>query len=107
MPVPRDHAAQALLLDRTHKPLGEGVQIEQFWRQSNNLDALPDERTAEGVGVFRIPIENQVSLAAKQGVFRSVRLRAICIIHRLSGWGVMPAIFTARLAMSMRTGRSA
>jgi hypothetical protein len=29
-------------------------------------------------------------------------LRAICVIHRLSGWGVMPAIFTARLAMSMK-----
>src|SRR5882672_2627573 len=65
-----DHAAQTFLFDGTHEPLGESIQIGRFWRQSNNVDAVPDENAAECVGVFRIPIENQVSLAAKKAVVR-------------------------------------
>ena len=69
-PSEEDHSVQALSLDRAYKPLGEGVQIRRFWRQPNDLDALADESAAEGVGVLRVSIENQVSLAAKEAVLR-------------------------------------
>ncbi len=35
----------------------------------------------------------------------SVILRAMCVIHRLSGWGVMPAMWTEREAMSLKKKR--
>jgi hypothetical protein len=34
------------------------------WRQSNDLNAFADENAAECVRVFRVPIENQIVLAA-------------------------------------------
>jgi CheY-like chemotaxis protein len=53
-----DHSAQTLLFDRAHEPFGEGIQIGRSWRQSDNPDTLSDEHAAEGLGVFRVPIEN-------------------------------------------------
>src|ERR1017187_9680875 len=44
--------------------------LSRSCRQSNDLNAFSDENAAQCVRVFRIPIENQIALAAKQAVVR-------------------------------------
>jgi hypothetical protein len=39
-------------------------------RQSHELNALANENAAECARVFRIPIEDQVSLVAKEAIFQ-------------------------------------
>src|SRR5450759_729213 len=53
-----------------HEPLGESVQIRRSCRQSNDLNAFSDQNAAQCVRVFRIPIENQIALAAQEAVVR-------------------------------------
>ena len=36
----KDYAVETFLLDRSHKPLGVGVQVRAAWRQTNRLNAL-------------------------------------------------------------------
>src|ERR1700736_5403510 len=63
-----DHPTQALFLYRTDKSFGESVQIGRTRRQSDDLDSLADENISECVGVFRIAVENQIPLAAKDAI---------------------------------------
>jgi hypothetical protein len=96
-----DHSVQALRLYRAHGALRERIQIRRSRRQSNEVHALTDEDVTKLVCIFCISIENQIRVLRKPASV-SVILRAICVIHRLSGWGVMPAMWTEREAMSMK-----
>jgi hypothetical protein len=47
-------------------PFDSGVRFANGTRQSNDVDTFSDEYVTKSVGVFRIAIENQMPLAAKE-----------------------------------------
>ena len=49
-----DHTTEAFVFYGTDKSFRERVQVWGSWRQSNNVDALPDEYVTQFVRVFRI-----------------------------------------------------
>ena len=53
-----DHPIQTFFLYGTNKSLRERVQVWGSWRQSYDVDALPDEYVTKSVRVFRIAVEN-------------------------------------------------
>src|ERR1700687_4308978 len=61
-----DHPAQAFLFYRAHETLRESIQVGRSRRQADDFDAVAHEDAAESIGVFGVPIEDEVSLAAKK-----------------------------------------
>lgn len=67
-PSEEDQSTQTLFLYGSDKSFGERIQIGRTRRQSNYFDAFSDEYAAECAGVFRISVENQIPLAAKEAI---------------------------------------
>jgi hypothetical protein len=65
-----DHPMQTLFFYRTDKSLRERVQVWGSWRQSYDVDALPDEYVTKSVRVFRIAVENWILRTAKEAIVR-------------------------------------
>jgi hypothetical protein len=80
-----DHPMQTLFFYGTDKSFRERVQVWGSWRQSNNVDTLPDEYVTKFVRVFRIAVEIRYRVPRRKPSSASVMLRAICVIHELSG----------------------
>ena len=82
-----DHRTQTFFFEGKEKSFCERIQIRTSRRQSNDIDALPDEKGAERVGIFRVSFENGIRyrVPCRNPSFLSVMLRAIYIIHAFSG----------------------
>ena len=63
-----DQPAETFVLDRSHEPLGVGVQVGRPRRQANDLDAGISEQIPEGRRVFRIPIKDDELLAREESI---------------------------------------
>ncbi len=66
------------------------------------MDALTDEDVTKVVCVFRISVENQIPLAAKDAVLGIGDIARNLRHPSIVGVGVMPAMWTDREAMSMK-----
>ncbi len=96
-----DHAVQALLFDRAHEALGPGVQVGRARWQTKSFATALLEDPAERLVVFAVAVDDQEALPRRNPSTPSVRLRATCIIQRVSGCGVAPAKQTRRVDSSM------
>ncbi len=65
-----DHPMRTRFFYGADKSFRERVQVWGSWRQSNNVDALPDEYVTKFVRVFRIAVENMIPSAAKEAIVR-------------------------------------
>ena len=57
------------MIERTNRS-ANAFKLGDRGGKSNDLDALADENAAECVGIFHIPIKNQVSLTVKEPVIQ-------------------------------------
>nr|WP_275942121.1 hypothetical protein [Haliangium ochraceum] len=64
----QDELVEALALDGANEALGVGVEVGAAWRQADRLDPAGREELAEGSGVERVAVHDEVPLAEEKAV---------------------------------------
>ena len=64
----QDELVEALALDGANEALGVGVEVGTAWRQADRLNPARREELAEGGGVKRVAVHQQIPLAEEEAV---------------------------------------